>query len=84
MSVLTETRKATAIFKSRDYLTRRSLEIMLLGSHARGFNMTLSHLDAIISEWPVSNGTRHKTQRIYPAAHVASTVGKSSGLAEGA
>ena len=84
MSVLTETRKATAIFKSRDYLTRRSLEIMLLGSHARGFNMQLSHLNAIISEWPVSNGTRHEAQRIYPAARVASTVGRSSSFAEGA
>ena len=84
MSVLTETRKATAIFKSRDYLTRRGLEIMLLGSHARGFNMQLSHLNAIISEWHVSNGTRHEAQRIYPAARVASTVGRSTSFAEGA
>ena len=46
--------------------------------------MQLSHLNAIISEWPVSNGTRHEAQRIYPAARVASTVGRSSSFAEGA
>ena len=63
MSVLTETRKATEMFKSRVFLTRRSLEIMLLGSHARRINM------------PISNATKHEAQRIYPAARVASTVG---------
>ena len=66
--VLAETRKAAAIFKSRDYFTKRCLEIILLGSHARGMNMQSSHLDAIISEWPVSNGTKHGAQRIFPAA----------------
>ena len=66
--VLAETRKAAKIFKSRDYFTKRCLEIILLGSHARGMNMQSSHLDAIISEWPVSNGTKHGAQRIFPAA----------------
>ncbi len=50
---------------------------------ARGFNMQLSHLNAIISEWPVGNGTRHEAQRIYPAAHVTNTVRRSSSLAVG-
>ena len=72
VSVLTETRKATAMFKSRVFLTRRSLEIMLLGSHARRINM------------PVSNATKHEAQRIYPAAREGGTVGRSSSFAEGA
>ena len=66
--VLAETRKAAKIFKSQDYFTKRCLEIILLGSHARGMNMQSSHLDAIISEWPVSHGTKHGAQRIFPAA----------------
>ena len=66
--VLAETRKAAAIFKSRDYFTKRCLEIILLGSNARGMNMQSSHLDAIISQWPVSNGTKRGALRIFPAA----------------
>ena len=37
---------------------KRYLEIFLLGRHARGINMRSSHFDAIISDWPVSNGTK--------------------------
>ena len=46
--------------------------------------MHLSHLDASISERTISNGSKHKAQRIFPAARVASTVGRSSSFAEGA
>ena len=84
MGVLTETRKAAATFKSRDYLTRPDLEIMLLGSHAKGFNMQVSHLNASISEIPINNGKKHEAQRIFSAARVASTVGRSSSFTEGA
>ena len=38
--------------------------------------MQLSHLDAIISEWSVNNGTKHGAQRIFPAARVACTFGQ--------
>ena len=46
--------------------------------------MQLSHLNASISERTISNGTKHEAQRIFPAARVASTVGRSSSFAEGA
>ena len=66
--VLAETRKPAAIVKSRDYFTKRCLEFILVVSQARGMDMQSAHLAAIINEWPVSNGTRHGAQRIFPAA----------------
>ena len=72
VSVLTETRKATATFRSRVFLTRRCLKNMFLGSHARRINM------------PISNATKHEAQSIYAAAREGGTVEWSSSFAEGA
>ena len=77
VSVLAETRKAAAIFKSREYFTKRCLEMILLGSHAKGMKMQSSHLDAMIIEWPVGNGTKHGAQRIFPAARGSQLIRES-------
>ena len=77
VSVLAETRKAAAIFKSREYFTKRCLEMILLGSHAKGMKMQSSHLDAMIFEWPVGNGTKHGAQRIFPAARGSQLIRRS-------